>query len=44
MYYIWDLLSTYKMIEANLIDISIVKRSIILLSKSKDAEFNITDY
>lgn len=32
------------MIEANLIDIPIVKKSIILLGKGKDAKFNITDY
>lgn len=43
-YYIQVLLSTYDMIEATLISIPMVKRSTILLSKGKDAKFDITDY
>lgn len=44
MYYIQDLLSTYDMIEANLVGIPIVKRFTILFGKDKDTEFDITDY
>ena len=44
MYCIQNMLSTYNIIEANPIDTPIIKGSTILLSKSEDAEFNITDY
>ena len=43
-HYIWDLLSTYNMIEAYLVGTPMIRRSTILLGKSKDTEFNVTDY
>lgn len=45
MHYIWDLLPIYNVIKTNPIDtISIVKKSIIIFAKSKDAEFKIINY
>ena len=39
-----DLLSTYDMIRANSVDTLMIKGSTILFGKSKDAEFDVTDY
>lgn len=45
IHYIQDLLSTYNMIKANFVNILMIKGSIILLSsKKKDTEFDVTDY
>lgn len=44
MHYIQNLLSIYNMIKDNLINIPIIKKSIILFNKSKDVEFDVSDY
>lgn len=38
------MLSIYDISEANFINILMIKESIILLGKSRDTKFNITDY
>lgn len=43
-HYIRDLLSTYDIIEANLVITPIIKGSTILFGKSKDTKFDVTDY
>ncbi len=43
-HYIRDLLSIYKIIEANRVGTPMIKGSTILLGKSEDAEFDVTDY
>lgn len=44
MYYIWNLLFTYDIIEINLVNTLIVKRSNILFNKDKDTKFDIINY
>lgn len=43
-HYIRDLLSTYNMIEANLIGTLMIKKSTILFNKDENVKFNIIDY
>lgn len=43
-YYIWDLLCTYNITDTNCDDTVMIKRSIILSNKGKNAKFDISDY